>query len=271
MAFSTFELSDPRYETDGLRYVTVGSDKLGGRGDCTLYVPPLAGATGPLPLVVLLHGVYASHWAWTLNIGVHHVARQLIASGQLRPLVIAMPSDGLWGAGSAYLQHGRRDFEGWIVDDVPALARQAVPALAPAGQVCLGGLSMGGYGALRLAGRHPARFAAVAAHSSITRLAGLAPFISPAEMQYYQSHFGPEEAAAYLLQNRAHLPPLRFDCGLADPLLADNMLLSQQLTRHGIAHEYEELPGDHSNAYWHDNIHRSLLFFERALASNPAG
>ena len=53
------EVSDPRYEHAGLRHVTVFSRALGRRADCTVWMPP--GASGSLPLVVLLHGVYASH------------------------------------------------------------------------------------------------------------------------------------------------------------------------------------------------------------------
>ena len=72
-----------------------------------------------LPLVILLHGVYGSSWVWTRKGGVHISALDMIQKGIVNPMVIAMPSDGLWGDGSGYLPHNNKDFEKWIVDDVP--------------------------------------------------------------------------------------------------------------------------------------------------------
>ena len=78
--FPTIEISDPQFERDGLRHVTVFSRALGRRADCTLWMPELADADGPLPLVVLLHGVYGSHWAWAWSGGAHETAQRLISS-----------------------------------------------------------------------------------------------------------------------------------------------------------------------------------------------
>ncbi|WP_332369533.1 hypothetical protein [Spirosoma telluris] len=66
--FRTIELSDPAYEQDGLRYITVKTPNLKGRGDITVWLPsPELIGPEPLPLVILLHGVYGSHWAWPLK------------------------------------------------------------------------------------------------------------------------------------------------------------------------------------------------------------
>ncbi|HEV8549223.1 MAG TPA: hypothetical protein VGQ57_09345, partial [Polyangiaceae bacterium] len=81
--FATVELSDPRFERDGLRLVTVKSLALGRRADLTVYVPP--GGTDPMPLVVLLHGVNGSHWSWSQRGGVHLTAARLIETGELPP------------------------------------------------------------------------------------------------------------------------------------------------------------------------------------------
>lgn len=65
--FFTIEMSDPRFEFEGLRQLTVKSHALGRRADVTVF-DPKAG-TDALPLVILLHGVYGSHWAWTMKGG----------------------------------------------------------------------------------------------------------------------------------------------------------------------------------------------------------
>lgn len=73
----------------------------------------------------------------------------MLHAGAIRPFAIAMPSDGLWGDGTAYLPHREFDAEAWIADDVPASLGKLFPAMRTE-RFYLAGLSMGGYGALRL-------------------------------------------------------------------------------------------------------------------------
>ena len=148
--FRTIEVSDPAFEPGPLRFITVKSPALRRRGDITVFVSPGCGSLRGVPLLLLLHGVYGSHWVWTMKGGAHHAASTLIAEKKLRPLVIAMPSDGLWGDGSGYVPHGCEDYETWIVDDVPAALREVIPSVDETSPLFLSGLSMGGYGALRL-------------------------------------------------------------------------------------------------------------------------
>src|SRR5271166_5722261 len=128
--FRTIEISEPRFEVEGLRWMTVKSPALRRRADLSLFVPRQAAATVNHPLVILLHGVYGSHWAWAMKGGAHRTAARMIDARQIPPMVLAMPSDGLWGDGSGYLIHRGEDFERWVVHEVPAAAREALPALS---------------------------------------------------------------------------------------------------------------------------------------------
>lgn len=262
--FRTVEISEPRFEVEGLRWVTVKSSSLRQRADLTLFVPkgPFIGQS--LPVVTLLHGVYGSHWAWALKGGAHRTAARMIASGELPPLVLAMPSDGLWGDGSGYLPHPRQDFEKWIVEEVPAVASEAVPEVSPESPLFISGLSMGGFGALRLAGKYPEKFAAAGGHSSITHFDQFPLFVEE-DLSHYQ--FPGEESSVLesLLRNKERLPPLRFDCGTEDQLIEQNRQLSRELTRAGIAHVYEEFPGGHSWPYWEQHLPDMLRFFATHL------
>ncbi|MEI6357281.1 MAG: hypothetical protein WCP53_09280, partial [Verrucomicrobiota bacterium] len=103
--FRTVEISDPRFEVEGLRFVTVQSPAIGGRVDLALFVPPQARGLEGVPVVILLHGVYGSHWAWAFNGGAHRTAARMIEAKELPPVVLAMPSDGLWNDGSGYVPH----------------------------------------------------------------------------------------------------------------------------------------------------------------------
>ncbi|BAM04249.1 alpha/beta hydrolase [Phycisphaera mikurensis] len=258
--FRTLELSDPAFETDHLRRVTVKTPNLGGRGDLTVFVPPGTAPEEKLPVVTLLHGVYGSHWCWSAKAGVHRTAAAMIASGELPPLLIAMPGDGGRFDGTGYRRHRDADYGAWIVEDVPAALIQAgLPAGAEAPRF-LAGLSMGGYGALRLGAMHPDRFAGFAGHSSITRFEELGGFVEE-DLDAYDLVDGDPHAIDALLRNRDRLPPFRFDCGVDDPLIDGNRRLHRELDAAGIAHGYAEHPGGHEWPYWQRHVSDTLRFF----------
>jgi putative tributyrin esterase len=252
--FRSFEVSDPSYEVEGLRHVTVHSPALSSRADLTLWVPE---APGPLPVVVLLHGIYGSHWLWVHKAGVHRTTARLLSEGAIPPMVLAMPSDGLWEDGSGYLSLPGRDAETWIVEEVVEAVEAAVPQAKAEAGVCLAGLSMGGFGALRLGARHPHRFRAVAGHSSVTELSQLDELTA--------TRLDDGGNLGDLLVAAPDLPPLRFDCGVDDDFLQANRRLHDQLTTAGVPHVYEEHPGGHGWDYWAEHVAATLAFFGSVL------
>ncbi len=262
--FRTIECSDPALAPDGLCFVTVKSPALGQRVDITLYVPPQAQGRANVPIVMLLHGVYGSHWAWAFKGGAHHTAQRLMDTEALPPLVLAMPSDGLWGDGTGYVPHSTQDFERWVVDEVPAAAQQACAACGPQSPLCIAGLSMGGFAALRLAGKYPQRFAAAAGHSSVTEAAQLDRLL--AEPRSGWSSAPADQGVLQALRSSpGPLPPLRFDCGSDDPFIDANRQLHAELQAAGINHTYTENPGGHDWAYWARHLEDSLRFFGQVL------
>lgn len=259
--FRTVCVSDPRFEHEGLRHVTVKSAALRGRGDVTVWA---AAGTTPQALVVLLHGVYGSHWAWALQGGAHRTAAAAIARGDVPPLVVAMPSDGLRGDGTGYVRRSDGiDYERWIVEEVPEAARLAVPSWAADAPCFLCGLSMGGFGALRIGARHASRIAGISAHSSITHVSQMARFI---EEDVASLEALPQDASVLdaIVSAGRTLPPLRFDCGADDQLIEENRELHRELDARNIAHVYEEFPGAHTWAYWETHLTDSLRFFGEA-------
>ena len=78
--WSRVEPSDPDFEFDHLRFLTFKSEAIQGRVDVTLFMPPGQESATNLPLLLLLHGVYGSHWAWALKGGAHKTALDLIES-----------------------------------------------------------------------------------------------------------------------------------------------------------------------------------------------
>jgi enterochelin esterase-like enzyme len=257
--FRTIELSDPALENENLRCATVKSPALGGRGDVTLWVPPSPAID---TLLILLHGVYNSHWAWSKKGGVHRVAQALLDAGEIVPMVIAMPSDGLARDGSAYLPFpSGQDVERWIADEVPAIAHLAAPSLQSGAKIAIGGFSMGGYGALRLGAKFPRRFSSVSAHSSITDIHEMSQFVAEPLREYLAC--APTEELSPLYWMRMHrdcLPRLRFDCGVDDPLVEGNRTFHRTLEAEGIPHIYQEFAGGHEWPYWQEHVAGTLQF-----------
>jgi putative tributyrin esterase len=249
----------------GVRLLTLYSRALGRRGDVSLYLPP-GGRGGASPLLLLLHGVRGSHWNWWALGGVPAIATEMIANGEMEPMAIAMPSDGLWSDGSGYLRHKLFDAEAWIVEDVPACVHAVVPQVR-IDRLYLAGMSMGGYGALRLGAKYAERVAAIAAHSAVTSLDDLQPFV--------QDPIGKDLAAGkrdadllyWMRKHRAHLPPIRFDCGTEDSLLASNRVLHAALTKARIAHVYEEHTGGHDWDYWRTRVRSTLRFVSEQFSA----
>jgi S-formylglutathione hydrolase FrmB len=209
--------------------------------------------------VTLLHGVYGSHWAWTRSGGAHRTARRLIDGGAIPPMVLAMPSDGLWGDGSAYMGL----FERHVIDEVPACVGEVVPGVTDRSPRFIAGLSMGGFGALRLGAKYADRFRGVSGHSSITHFSQMSRFVAE-KLEWYGPIPEREQSVLHwMLAGRRDLPPIRFDCGRDDPLIEENRALHRDLEQHGIPHTYEEFDGGHEWPYWEKHLEDTLLFFAR--------
>lgn len=265
--FRTVELSDPAIPADGLRFLTVKSDSLGMRADITAYLPPDLQEHDSLPLLILLHGVYGSHWAWALKGAAHLTAARLVGEGALPPLAILMPSDGLWGDGSGYVGHAGQNFERWIIEEVPAAARELSPSITERSPLLVAGLSMGGFGALRFAGKYPRLITAAAAHSAVTEATAFDALVAEP-----RSGWSADPADRTVLEAlagaAAPLPPIRFDCGLDDTYLESNRALHCALETLGIDHIYSESEGGHDWDYWSREIEQTLRFFGTVLAQN---
>jgi putative tributyrin esterase len=262
--FRSIEQSDPCIRANGLQFVTVKSQALGRRADLTLFVPPEAQGVADLPIVILLHGVFGSHWAWSLKGAAHLTAARLIQEGALPPVALLMPSDGLWGDGSGYVRHDLEDAESWIIREVPALARKLIEGCSRRSPLLIAGLSMGGFGALRLAGKYPHHIAAAAALSAITDAEQFDQLIEETRCAWSQVPADRSVVSA-LIESPGALPPLRFDCGADDPYVEGNRALHRALQRAGIAHRYVENPGGHDWAYWSGALGDTLRFFGEVL------
>ena len=262
--FKTTEISDPRFEANNLRHITVKSKHLNHRGDISVYVPKVA-AIENLPVVILMHGVYGSHWIWAHKTGIHLKMQEWIENGEIQPMIIAMPSDGLWGDGSAYVNHDQSNFEKWIVEDVPNAVKELIPQASNQSKFFIAGLSMGGYGALRLGIKYHTIFSGISGLSSITVIDEMKLFVEESLSSYEQKNKEDISVIGTVLKNRQNLPPFRFDCGVDDELIEGNRRLHKQLKEAKIEHTYKENSGKHEWIYWETHIKETIAFFDGIL------
>lgn len=262
--FRTTEISDSRFESNNLRHITIKSKHLKNRGDITVFVPD-GESLNKLPIVILLHGVYGSHWIWSQKTGIHLKMKTWIENREIEPMIIAMPSDGLWGDGSGYVPHQNTDYEKWIVEDVPNAIVELIAQASKQSKLCIAGLSMGGFGALRLGIKYHTKFSAVSGLSSITVLDEISLFVEEELENYHQKDKENESVFETILKHQDNLPPFRFDCGKDDLLIEGNRKLHQQLNDLKIDHIYKENEGKHEWMYWETHIKETILFFNDIL------
>jgi dienelactone hydrolase len=183
----------------------------------------------PPPLVVALHG-HGGDADWPFD--VVHIARHIASTG----LAVATVDGGdfYWHARESGIDTGRMVAQ----DLLPLLARKGLDT----DRIALIGWSMGGYGALHLAGiLGPRRVAGVAAVSA-------ALWQSPGDSAPGAFDDTKDFTRNDIFAARASLRgiPVRLDCGTQDPFIAANRALAQALPSATATFT----PGAHTEQYW---------------------
>jgi S-formylglutathione hydrolase FrmB len=187
------------------------------------------------------------------------------------PLVIALPDGGTSGyvnwKPSERLQKDR--YEDLLIRDIPNHLRRHVNVTD--GPWAIGGLSMGGYGAVKLGLKHHETFASVNSHSGALGFLQdpeRAKNLSPEFRRIFgEDPSGGEEDPFAIVQKIDHgrIPALRLDCGTDDFLLDQNRAFHAKLQDLRIPHEYEEFPGGHNWEYWDEHVRQAIAFHKRNL------
>lgn len=265
MTIERLEVSNPAYTPENTQYLTIHSSHLGRRHDVTVYNVNAKGKH--VPIIILMHGVYGNHWVWTHLGGIDKVFEKVKAIYEINDFILVMPSDGGLLDGSAYLpttEHG--DFEQWIMDDVLTAVIETVKNVDSKSNLYLSGLSMGGYGALRMGFKYADKVAAISVHSPITAIEEISLF-SHVDLINYDCEHSQESNILYwakcCLSDNKNLPSLRFDCGKQDKLYQGNVAFSKMLDNLNIEHQFDSFSGEHSWEYWHKYAEQSFLFFDQ--------
>jgi putative tributyrin esterase len=205
-----------------------------------------SGSSGPPPLLYLLHGLSDDHTAWHRYTAIGRYAE---AAG----LAVVMPAAGR----SVYANeaHGHRYWD-FVSEELPAVVRSFFQVSEQPEDTFVAGLSMGGYGALKLALTHPDRFAAAASLSGGLDQRNLMQAPHRAELmdRVFGGSVGDEDDVFTLLRNASDVPPLYLSCGTEDPLLPGTRRFAAEATAAGVDVTRDLRPGTHEWSLWDDVI-----------------
>ncbi len=216
---------------------------------------PEANPAEPFVPWLLLHGMSDDETMWARRTSLERYVEGL-------NVMVAMPDGGRGFYVDA--PNGGYAFFTALADELPAMLEKYFHLRE---EWAVGGLSMGGYGAVRFGLGRPGRFRSVHAHSAAL---GFGHDTRYAERPDMARILGPDgkslENDLYELASLADVrPTIRIDCGTEDFLIEDNRLFHAHLEGLGFAHEYEEFPGAHDWAYWDRHVQDQLAFHRKNL------
>lgn len=236
---------------------TPGSDEILNRRDSDYFCE-----TARFQAVYLLHGAYGDCTDWSGLTGVQRYAQE-------RKVAVVMPS-----AENGFYQDMFRG-PAWLTylgEELPELMCSLFPISPRREDTFTAGLSMGGYGAWRLALTYPKRFAAAASLSGALDLKGVLKAIREGVIDGpfpWNDIFADPDAGtvgeADLLnlicrgrRKGLPLPALFQSCGTEDFIYPVNKAVHRDLTEADVPHTYEEHPGVHDWNYWDKQLQRAL-------------
>ena len=235
-------------------------------------------------VLYLLHGLTGHYTDWESRT---HLTDYV--AGQ--PLIVAMPEgDDSWYTNSAL--NPQEKWEDYIVKDfIPHIDKTYRTIQTRFGRA-IGGLSMGGYGAMKFALKDPAMFIFAASFSGALSVTsgGFRSRSGSKINEQIAAIYGPEGSQQRLqndvyelarkVTNPEALPYLWISCGTEDmstenSLIAANEEFAALLVKQKIRHTYSESPGAHNWKFWDESIAQVIpllieQYFRTAPARSPA-
>jgi putative tributyrin esterase len=236
-------------------------------------VLPTDYATSPFtryPVLFVLHGLsdHYSMWLARTNLADHAAPYRLI--------VVTVEGNNGWYTDSATVPSEK--YESYLLQELIPDVQSRYRTIEEGYARGLAGQSMGGYGSLKIALKHPDEFAFAASMSGALRAARYTEKDGGGwdlVWQSIQHAFGPVGSAtrdandlfaiAQAARPEQGLPFLYLDCGTEDELVGSNQAFAALLVAKKIAHEYREVPGVHNWDLWDRQIREVLKLAAQKL------
>ncbi len=231
------------------------------------------------PILYYLHGLGDNEQS-LVNLGGWNLVENLQERRRIGEFLVVTPDGGRGFYVNSF--DGRRRYEDFLLREFFPAIEKRYRFRGGRGSRGVGGTSMGGYGALRLAFLHPELFVSVTAHSALVvesppRSRGEDPRATWAQASILGGVFGNPLNHAHWERNNplaiarraAGLGRLKiyFDCGRNDDYGFERGAekLAAILKSRGIAHEAHIYPGRHDWFYVGEHLDESLEFHSRAF------
>lgn len=211
------------------------------------------------PTLYLLHGLSDDHTIWQRRTSIE---RYVSSMG----LAVVMPNGGR----SFYtdMKHGYKYFT-FMTEELPEIARQFFPLSEKREDNFVAGLSMGGYGAFKLALSCPEKYSAAASLSGAMDMARRVSAVEAERNDEMYNIFGDPDLMKNSKHDLFHLakkvsesdgpkPKLYQCCGTEDFLYEDNINFKNFIEETNLNYTYDEGPGIHEWAYWDSEIQKVL-------------
>lgn len=189
------------------------------------------GVTNDVPVLYLLHGMGGNHSVWERRTSVERYVSEY-------QMAVVMPSTDL-----GFYTDTTYDMKYWtfVSEELPTIVHELFPQITcKREKTFAAGLSMGGYGALKLGLAKPEKFAAVASLSGAVVLADVESLLLVRNEAYWQGIFGPldhiqgsENDPLYLLDKLVDsgksAPRFFFACGTEDELYPASQYMAHKM------------------------------------------
>ena len=204
----------------------------------------------------LLHGLLGNYTYWVTNTRIQMWAEE-------KNLAVVMPS----GDNSFYVnsQLVNNDYGSFIGEELVEITRKMFPLSNKREDTFIGGLSMGGYGALRNGIKYADTFGYVIGLSSaIHLLEDNAPMVADEGLVFgdikeaRKTDVNPRVAVEKVLEKGIELPKFYMACGTKDNLLEYNRSFKDFLIEHGADVYYEEEEYAHEWPFWDRQIKKAI-------------
>ncbi len=230
------------------------------------------------PVLYLLHGYTDDETAWIQFGEIARIADELIMVGEAAPLIIIMPDAGVSFYINAYNE--KQGYEDMFFNELISLLEKKYRIRSKKEFRAIAGLSMGGYGTLVYALKHPEMFAAAAPLSAAVftpeeayknikdNVVGLTNIFGPLVNDSLPSHFinhSPLHLVKNLPKERIESVRWYIDCGDKDFLIAGNCFLHLAMRERNIAHEFRVREGEHNWTYWRTAMPEVLKFISQSF------
>lgn len=241
-------------------------EALGAGTSVNIYLPDVI--KDDMPVLYLLHGMHGDHTSWSNGSSIGRYARA-------RGLAVVMPSVG----NSFYcnMKYGGNYYD-YVAHELPEYIGRLFGFITKKREkTFIAGLSMGGYGAVKLALRNPDRFSACASLSGCLDMnvdikageEGWRTIVTSIWGESYETALpGSEDDVLHLLESfpaDKEKPRIYVACGTEDYLYRQNITFKERIEGRGFDFVYEEGPGVHNWDFWDRWIVPALDFFYKQI------